>query len=931
MNSLSRLAYPEAVTNDGGARLSRSPERPRSSARGRLKVFFGAAPGVGKTYTMLEAAHARAAEGVDVVVGYVEAHGRAQTERLLEGLEALPRKDAEHRGRPLAELDLDAALARRPALLLVDDLAHTNAPGGRHAKRWQDVLELIDAGIDVYTTVNVQHLESLNDVVARVTGVVVRETVPDAVLDRADEVELVDLPPDELLRRLREGDADGPERAAEHFFEKGNLIALRELALRRTAERVDEQMRGYMRAHGIDETWPVAERVLVCVGPSPMSGRLVRAARRMAASLRAPWFAVSVEPQAKGDLPPGAAEQVEAHLRLAESLGAQTATLAGAHVADEVVAYAHRHNVTKIVVGKPTHPRWRDLLYGSLVDDVIRKSGDVDVYVITGDEGDARPKAAGAPLEPAGARRWREYAWAAVAVVAATLAARAMVPREDRADVVMVYLFAVVVASFRLRRGPSTFAALSSIAAFDFFFVPPVLTLAVVDLRHVITFATMLLVALSVSSLAHRVRGQAEAAREREQRTASLYAASRDFAGTTGRAAIARAAERHVHDLFGGEALIVAPDEAGRLGPLAAAAAASSSFWGEKERGVARWAFEHRRPAGRGTDTLPSAEALYVPLVASRGSVGVLGLRPPAGLPPTDPARRRQLEALASQTALALERALLVEEAQIAQLAVERERLRTALLSSVSHDLRTPLASITGASSTLLDDGRALPDDVARDLQQTIYQEAARLNRLVSNLLDMTRVTAGAVAVKKEWQPLEEPVGAALTRLEGELRGRPVETRLPRDLPLVPIDAVLVEQVFVNLLENAVKYSPPGSPVAVGAFAGDGAITAYVDDRGPGVPAADAQRVFEMFFRGDRAKGSGTGLGLAICHGLVAAHGGRIWVEPVAGGGASFRFTLPLDGPAEPAPAPPDEPSDEAPPDEAPRPESAPPATATAP
>jgi two-component system, OmpR family, sensor histidine kinase KdpD len=884
---------------DPDALLERARDEDGAAGRGRLKVFFGAAAGVGKTYTMLEAARARRAEGVDVVVGYVEAHGRVETERLLEGLDVMPRRRVDYRGRSLTEFDLDATLARRPRLALVDELAHTNAPGSRHAKRWQDVLELVDAGVDVYTTVNVQHLESLNDVVARVTGVLVRETVPDVVLERADEVELVDLPPDELLQRLREGRVYVPEqaeRAAGHFFKKGNLIALRELALRRTAERVDEQMRGYMRAHGIDATWPVTERVLVCVGPSPMSARLVRAARRMSGG-RAAWFAVSVESTARGKPTADATARVEGHLRLAESLGAQTATLAGPNVADELIAFARRHNVTKIVVGKPTHPRWRDVLYGSLVDDVIRESGAVDVHVITGDEDEAKPGAEGAPAGRGGPRpRGGDYAWAAATVAAATLLGNAMYPHFERADIVMVYLLAVVLVGFRAPRGPTTFAALLGIAAFDFFFVPPYLTFAVGDLRHFVTFATMLLVAFVVSGLAHRVRGQAEAARERERRTASLYAASRDFARTTGLEPIARAAADHARDQFGGEALVLTPDATGRLAPRSGGA----PFWGDKEEGVAQWAFEHRQTAGRGTDTLPGAEALYVPLKASRGAVGVLGLRPLDGRVPRDPTSRRQLEALASQAALALERARLVDEARAAELAVERERLLDALLGSLSHDLRTPLASITGASSSLLDDARALPPETARDLLQTVHQEAVRLNRLVTNLLDMTRVTAGAVAVKKEWVPLEEVVGAALTRLEGELRGRPVETRLPDDLPLVPVDPVLVEQVFVNLLENAIKYSPAGAPITAGALAGPSEVTAFVDDHGPGVPEADAGRVFALFFRGDRAKAGGTGLGLAICRGLVAAHGGRIWVEPAEGGGASFRFTLPLDGPAQP-------------------------------
>lgn len=880
------------------------------STKGSLKCFFGAAPGVGKTYAMLQAAHARRDEGVDVVVGYVETHGRDGTAALLEGLEVLPRGVITYRGRTFEELDLDAALARRPALLLVDELAHSNVPGSRHRKRWQDVLEMLDAGIDVYTTLNVQHVESLNDVVAQITGVVVQETVPDALLERATDVELVDLPPDELLQRLREGKvykARQAEDAAQSFFRKGNLIALRELALRRTAERVDQQLRGFRQAYGIDATWAVRERVLVSVGPSPLSARLVRAASRMARTLRAEWYAVTVEAPNGPRVTVEARGRINDHLRLAESLGARTATLSGARVADELVAFARRHDVTRIVVGKPTHPRWRDAIFGSLVDEIIRRSGAIDVQVITGDDSDAQ-RTGGAPLPrpPTRGEDPREYGSAALVVALATGLGCLARGTISEADTVMIYLLAVVLVSFRLGRGAATAGAVLAIAAYDFFFVPPFFAFDVADLRHLVTFAAMLVVGLVVNGLAHRVRAQAEAAREREERTAALYAASVDFAKASGLSDLGRVAVRHFVEVFGGKAEVLLSRHGGALAPLAGA---TPGFVSEKERGVAQWAFDHEQPAGLGTDTLPSATALHLPLRASRGAIGIVSLVPddPRAPPAArDPARRRLLEAFAGQTALAFERALLVDEAQESALVVERERLLNALLTSISHDLRTPLASITGATSFLLEEGTPAAAEVRRDMLETVHEEGIRLNRLVNNLLQMTRVSAGALHVQLEWQPLEEVVGIALERLESQVAGLRVDLDLPNDLPAVRIDAVLIEQVLQNLLENAARYGPRGARVLLRAEAGQGEVVVSVDDAGPGIDPQETSRIFDRFYQSegrhqmlaDRQKQGGSGLGLAICKGMVQAHGGRIWVERSAAlGGASFRFSLPAGRP----------------------------------
>jgi two-component system sensor histidine kinase KdpD len=873
--------------------LARIREEERQASRGRLKIFFGASPGVGKTYAMLEAARARAGEGVDVVVGVVETHGRPETAALLEGLPALPRRDLEYRGIALQEFDLDAALARRPGLLLVDELAHTNAPGSRHAKRWQDVEELLAAGISVYSTLNVQHIESLNDVVAQITRVTVRETLPDSVFDQADEIELADLSADDLLARLHQGKVYVPEQAAaaiERFFRKGNLIALRELTLRRAAERVDAQMRGYMREAGIHSMWPAGDLLLVCIGPNPDGARLVRAGKRMATGLKCEWRVVHVERPGEGRSP-GDRDALLANLQLAESLGAVTATLSGQSAAEAILAYARDHNVTKIVIGKPTHPRWRDKLFGSALDQLVRGSGDVDVYAISGDA-TARPRrrAAGGRPSPAS-----EYLRAGFIVAFATALAALVFRFLSVTDLAMVYLLGVVLVASRYGRGPSLSAALLSIALFDFFFVPPFYTFAVSDVRYLLTFMVMLVIALVMSALTHRIRAQAETARAREGDTATLYAMSRDLAATRGRGELVAVAERHLANTFGAQVQVLLPGEGGRVEiPVGASPAFPMD---EKERSVAQWVFDHRQAAGVGTDTLPAAQAHYVPLEGSSGVVGVMGVRPADPRRFQDPALQHLLETFAAQAAGALERALLAEQAQREQVEAEAERLRTALLSSLSHDMRTPLGAITGAASSLLEDAGALTDAARRDLVQAILEESTRMNRLIGNLLDMILVESGALQVQKDWQPLEEVVGVALIRLESRLGEHPVTVRLPPDLPLVLMDGLLIEQVFVNLLENAVKYTPAGTPLEITAAAMDGAIVVDVADRGPGFPAGEEAKVFDKFYRVAGATSvAGVGLGLTICRGIVTAHGGRIWAENRQGGGAVFRFTLPLVG-----------------------------------
>ena len=863
--------------------------------RAKLKVFFGAAPGVGKTFAMLSEARERLAEGVDVLVGVVETHGRFETAALVEELEVLPRRELAYSGQFLPEFDLEAALARRPGLILMDELAHTNLKGSLHAKRWQDVMELLDAGIDVFTTLNVQHLESLKDVVAQITGVVVRENVPDTVLERADEVELVDLPPDDLLVRLKEGKVYLPEQARharDHFFRKGNLLALRELALRHTAASVDAQMRRYMASEGIRKTWAAGDRLLVCVGPDGLSERLIRATRRMARSLGAPWVALYVESPRHLKFSEEERARVEANLRLAEKLGGESVVIEGcSRTHEDILAFAQNRNFTKIVVGKPSRSKWLDLFTGSPVDDLIRHSGDIDVYVISGE---AVKLAAPASLRSRITSPLRNYLLSMLTVGLATALAGLLFRRTELADIVMIYLLGILVVATRFGRGPSLLASILSVAPFDFTFVPPYHTFVVSDFRHVVTFSVMLLVGLVIGNLTERIRAQARLARAREQRTQALFHLGQALARSAGSAALVASAIQNVATQFQSHAVVLMPDASGHLEVPAHQLAFPLA---EQERGVAQWVFEHGESAGMGTLTLPGARATYLPLKGSRGVLGVMGVLPDATSGSMEPDQHQLLEAFANQTALALERALLAEQSAADRRRADEERLRNALLSSVSHDLRTPLGVITGAVSTALETPD-LSEAARRDLLISAQEEAQRLHRLVSNLLDITRLESGAIDLRTEWVPLEEVVGGALNRRElGAESGR-VRIHLPEDLPVVALDPVLMEQVLVNLVDNALKYSPPGSPVDIKAWAAGKSLTFSVADQGPGLAPGEEDRIFEKLFRGEAAPGCpGAGLGLAICRGIVAAHGGRIQAVNHPQGGAQFLVSLPLGTP----------------------------------
>src|SRR5262245_3653995 len=897
---------------DPDALLARMRQEERSPSRGRLHVFFGAAAGVGKTYAMLQAAHDRQKEGVDIVIGHVDTHGRPETTALLEGLQVLPPQEVTYRGRPLKEFDLDAALARRPRILLVDELAHTNVPGSRHERRFQDVEELLRAGIDVYTTLNVQHIESLNDLVAQVTGVVVRETVPDSVLEAADEVELIDLPPDELLARLREGKVYIPEqaeRALAGFFRKANLIALRELALRATADRVDAQMEIYRRAEAGERTWPITEKVLVCISPSPSAIRVVRAGRRLARRLRAGWTVVSVDEPRHMRLRPADRDYAAQAMRAAEELGGDTVTLAGHDAVEELLRFARENNFSKVVVGKPGRFwRLRDLIQGSFVSRLAAASGDIDVFVVHG----GREKAAAAAEATAsqeGAIDWRPYARGAAVVAASTALAGALFALGAApANLIMVYLVGVVLVAARWGRGPSILAAILSVAAFDFLYVAPFLTFAVSDTQYLVTFAVMLMVGLLISTLTVRIREQADAARQRERRTSALYSLSRELASIRNLDGMIAAVRRHVRELLEGETAVFLTGEDGRL---ALRGEENPAFAADpKETAVAEWVHGHSQAAGRGTATLAGAGALHLPLVGSRGPVGVLAIRLAPEAPPPGTETMHLLETITNQTALALERALLARDAHRQRLAVEGEKLRNAILAAVSHDLRTPLAAIAGAASGLASSGDRLDAPARRELVLTIHEEAQRMSRLANNLLEMGRLQSRSVALRREWQPIEEVFGSALHQMESSLKGREVAVRVPEDMPLVEIDEVLIERVLVNLLENALRYTPPGTPIELAASAGRDEVAIVVLDRGPGLVPGEETQVFEKFFRGEASRSRhGVGLGLAVARSIVEAHGGRIEAANRPDGGAVFRFTLPIGGtpPAagEPASGPP--------------------------
>ena len=866
--------------------LQPSPEgyleqiRRQQNRRGLLRIFLGYAAGTGKTYAMLGSARSLHDEGRDVLIGLVETHGRAGTAQAVGGLPELPRKKVEHNGRLWEEFDLEAALERRPEILLLDELAHTNVGEGRHQKRWGDVLELLDAGIEVHTTLNVQHLESVAEVVTDITGVTIRELVPDKVLEEAEEIVLIDLPPDVLLERLDAGKiyrSDQVSRAREGFFQKTHLLALRELAMRKATHHVDEDARDYLRQQSLAGPWTAGERLLVCVGPSPTSERLVRATKRLADGLSATWVALHID---TGHLSPAEHERVDSHLQLAQRLGAEVISQTSHSLVDQVLETVAAKNVTRVVTGRTPHNS--SLMAGlrpSLADAVLRRARGVDVLVLS--SGDELPnvssKVPEVGAEPTG------YLGAVVLVSAATLLGLPMTQLVNPAIQMMLYLAAVVGVAYRFGTGPSNFASVLSVVCLNFFFVSPRFTLFIDQPSYWLSFFGLLLNGLLVSRLTGSVKAQSRSAQLREADALTLLAVSRDLAGAETQESLAQVASTHLDRAFGSGVVVLADSE-GRL---------IADGLSDRDKAVADQAYRTGQATGKGTETLSGASHQWHPLRGPTKVLGVVGLESPVALG----ARRREdlLEAILNQVSAAIERRLLAESAQAAELLKASERLQTALLNSVSHDLRIPLVSIQGALTSLQDS--SIVSDTGRRgaLVENALSETDRLNRLVGNLLQKTRLDAGHLTLKKLPCDVEDLISTTVSSLTYRWEEREVEIEIEPDLPLVPMDFVLIAQVLTNLIENALAYSASGTPIGIRAVRDGESLHVEVLDRGVGLDGVDVERLFERFERGKTKNPSGIGLGLSICRGLVEAHGGQVTARPRDGGGAIFSFNLPME------------------------------------
>ena len=872
--------------------LDRLKQDEARALRGKLKIFFGASAGVGKTFAMLSAGQQLRAQGIDVVIGVVETHGRSETAALVNGLEQIPPRLFEHRERTLPEFNLDAALARRPQLILVDELAHSNLAGSRHPKRWQDIEELLGAGIDVYTTVNVQHIESLNDIVGGITGIRVWETVPDHVFDAADEVVLVDLPPDELLQRLKQGKVYLPqqaERAINHFFRKGNLLALRELALRRVADRVDDDMRAYRRDQAVGQVWQTRESLLACIGPQGGSEKIIRSAARLAAKLDMPWHAIYVETPMLQRLSSHARRQILKTVKLAQELGAETATLPGSDAVETVIAYARTHNLARILVGRDHRWNW---WRRSFADRLARIAPDIEITQIAGAVDTAPFVRATTEKSRTAEIDWRGYGISALACVGATLLASLLYPHFELTNIAMIFLLVVVLVATRHGRGPATLAAFLSVGAFDFFFVPPRFTFAVSDAQYLVTFAVMLVVGLIIGQLTANLKYQARVAINREERARALSGLARELSGALLLEQIAEIANRYVESSFNAKVAVVLADQNDKLSePIAGSAPLII------DSGILHWVFDRGEPAGLGTDTLPAGLILYLPLRAPMRIRGVLAVEPRSSRWLLIPEQRRQLETFAALIAIAVERIHYVDIAQTTTVQIESERLRNSLLSSLSHDLRTPLTAQSGLAETLLLTKPELSAEQT-EMVRGIRDATAGMTTLVNNLLDMSRLQAGAVKLNRQWQPLEEVLGAVLASTRPLLKNHVVELHLDPHLPLIEFDAVLMERVFENILDNMHKYTPPGTRITISAQAKDAVLEIVIEDNGPGFALGSEEEIFKKFSRGEvESSTRGVGLGLAICRAIVEAHRGRIRAERVATGGARFVIALPLGNP----------------------------------
>ena len=887
----------EEYRPDPDALLAAIQKQEARQQRGKLKIYFGMAAGVGKTYAMLDAARQLKEDGVDMVVGYVETHGRAETEALLEGLEITLRQKLEYHGTTLEEMDLDAILARAPQLVLVDELAHTNVPGARHLKRWQDVVEILDAGIDVHTTINVQHFDSRADAVRQITGITIHETVPDSLLDLADDIELIDLSPEDLRKRLTEGKVYTPERvevAANNFFRMGNLTALREMALRLTAEHVDHKLQDYMQIKHIAGPWKSGERLMVAVGPSPFSEQLIRWTRRMAYNLEAPWIAAYVEtPQT---LTAEAKEILARNLALARNLGGEVITTADGYIDDALLRLAHQRNATQIVVGKPLRHPIRDFMRGgSLVDKLIRSSGDIDIYVVTGDKAEAESRPSIILPRPITHSTGQQYLWAFLIVGAITgvdLLLLSMLPTVTYLAVGLTELLAVLLIAIYIGRGPALLAAFTSAISWNFLFIEPRFTFEISHFQDIFLFFLYFVIAIFAGNLTARIRTQERQARYNAERTMALYTLAHETATAVNMDDVLRTAVAQIGRVFDADIAILLPERE----QLARLPHASSTLqMDEKDHSVALWVFENGKPAGRFTDTLPLAGAQYLPLRTPSRTVGVIGIR-------TRQNERLSfdqevlLETFINQVALVIERELLDEAAEQTAMLHESERLYTTLLNSISHELRTPIAAITGAAGSLLDSQTGANQDAREELTKNIQSAANRLNRLIENLLDMSRLESGRLYLKRDWCDVSDIIGVAVRRLENCFDGRQLTIQASPQLPLVQVDFVLIEQALVNLLDNACNYTPEGTPITLVARQVDQWVEIAVADKGQGIPAAELARIFDKFYRVHGTATGGTGLGLSISRGLVEAHDGSLIAENLSEGGARFTLRLPTNG-----------------------------------
>src|SRR3982075_4223559 len=856
--------------------------RREGSSLGKLKIFVGAAPGVGKTYEMLQTARAKLKDGADVVAAVVETHGRKETQALLDGIEVIPKRQIAYKGRALDEMDIDAVIAAHPQIALVDELAHTNAPGSRHPKRYLDVEELLNHGIDVYSTVNIQHVESLNDVVAQITHIRVRETLPDSIFDRADAIELVDLTPDDLIQRLKDGKVYVPaqaERALDHYFSPGNLTALRELALRPTAERVDDQLLSHMQAHAIPGPWAAGERVLVCISEDPRAAGLVRYAKRLSDRLHAPWTALYVETQRSLQLSEEERDRIADTLRLAQRLDGEATTIPGGvrQTADDVVGFAHQQNVTQIIIGKSARSRWFEIVHGSIVHDLVRRAGNISVHVIAGDavEGEAIPKKTVGTAERSEPLDLRPYLAALLLVGMAAGISMLIKPLFGLENVDLVLLTAVVGIAVRFGLLPSLFASVVASLAYNFFFMPPLYTFTISDPTHLASFAFFIVVAVIVSHVAARSRRAVVTAQGRARAVESLYAFSRKLAGVGPMDDVLWAAAYQTALMLEVRVVLLLP-EAGSI--AVKAGYPPEDALDEADLAGATGAWQNNRPAGRGSDTLPGAKRLFLPMRTGRGAIGVMGIDSDKTGPLLTPDQRRLLDALIDQAALAIERVYLVEDVDRAKRTIETDRLRSALLTSISHDLKTPLAAVLGAASTLRDLSTGLSDAEKADLLATVIDESERVNRFIANLLDMTKLEAGAVVPNTAPHDLDEIVGSALRRAGKILTEHRSELELAAGLPMLNLDAVLFEQGLFNILDNAAKYSAAGTTIRIQSWRDNGSVCLQILDEGDGIPPADLERIFDKFYRarkGDQVR-AGTGLGLAISRGFVEAMQGTI-------------------------------------------------------